>query len=111
MRPQEPARGLGSGFIVSPDGYIVTNAHVVDGATEVVVKLTDRREFTAKVVGTDKRTDIALVKIEAKNLPALDLCHQARRETGRMGDRDRFAVWLREQRVGRCRERRASRAS
>ena len=58
---------------MSPDGYIVTNAHVVDGASEVVVKLTDRREFTAKVVGTDKRTDIALVKIDAKNLPALDL--------------------------------------
>ena len=73
MRPQQPARGLGSGFIVSPDGYIVTNAHVVDGASEVVVKLTDRREFTAKVVGSDKRTDIALVKIDAKNLPALDL--------------------------------------
>ena len=73
MRPQQPTRGLGSGFIVSPDGYIVTNAHVVDGASEVVVKLTDRREFTAKVVGTDKRTDIALVKIDAKNLPALDL--------------------------------------
>ena len=73
MRPQQPTRGLGSGFIVSPDGYIVTNAHVVDGASEVVVKLTDRREFTAKVVGADKRTDIALVKIDAKNLPALDL--------------------------------------
>ncbi len=73
MRPQQPSRGLGSGFIVSPDGYIVTNAHVVDGATEVVVKLTDRREFTAKVVGSDKRTDIALVKIDANNLPALDL--------------------------------------
>jgi serine protease Do len=73
MRPQQPSRGLGSGFIVSPDGYIVTNAHVIDGASEVVVKLTDRREFTAKVVGSDKRTDIALVKIDAKNLPALDL--------------------------------------
>ena len=72
MRPQQPSRGLGSGFIVSPDGYIVTNAHVVDGATEVIVKLTDRREFTAKVIGTDKRTDIALVKIDAKNLPVLD---------------------------------------
>ena len=72
MRPQ-PRQGLGSGFIVSPDGYIVTNAHVVDGATEVTVKLTDRREFTAKVVGEDKRTDIALIKIDAKNLPALDL--------------------------------------
>ena len=72
MRPQQPSRGLGSGFIVSPDGYIVTNAHVVDGATEVIVKLTDRREFTAKVIGSDKRTDIALVKIDAKNLSPLD---------------------------------------
>jgi serine protease Do len=68
-----PSQGLGSGFIVSPDGYIVTNAHVVDGASEVTVKLTDRREFTAKVIGADKRTDIALIKIDAKNLPALDL--------------------------------------
>jgi serine protease Do len=72
MRPQ-PSQGMGSGFIVSNDGYIVTNAHVVDGASEVTVKLTDRREFTAKVVGADKRTDIALIKIEAKNLPALDI--------------------------------------
>jgi serine protease Do len=68
-----PSRGVGSGFIVSPDGYIVTNAHVVDDASEVTVKLTDRREFTAKVIGQDKRTDIALIKIDAKNLPALDL--------------------------------------
>ena len=73
MQPQPQMRGLGSGFIVSPDGYIVTNAHVVDGATEVTVKLTDRREFTAKVIGTDKRTDIALIKIDAANLQALDL--------------------------------------
>jgi len=71
--PQQPMHGMGSGFIVSNDGYIVTNAHVVDGASEVTVKLTDRREFTAKVVGTDKRTDIALIKIEAKDLPAIDL--------------------------------------
>jgi serine protease Do len=71
-----PSRGVGSGFIVSPDGYIVTNAHVVDGAKEVTVKLTDRREFTAKVIGTDKRTDIALIKIDAKKpLPALDLAN------------------------------------
>jgi serine protease Do len=68
-----PSRGVGSGFIVSRDGYIVTNAHVVDGASEVTVKLTDRREFTAKVIGADKRTDIALIKINAKDLPALDL--------------------------------------
>jgi serine protease Do len=71
--PQPELHGLGSGFIVSPDGYIVTNAHVVDGASEVTVKLTDRREFTAKVIGADKRTDIALIKIDAKNLPALDI--------------------------------------
>ena len=73
QQPQQPSQGMGSGFIVSTDGYIVTNAHVVDGATEVTVKLTDRREFTAKVIGTDKRTDIALIKIDAKNLPALDM--------------------------------------
>jgi len=73
-----PSRGVGSGFIVSPDGYIVTNAHVVDGAKTVTVKLTDRREFTAKVIGADKRTDIALIKIDAKTpLPALDLSHPA----------------------------------
>jgi serine protease Do len=70
--PQPEAHSQGSGFIVSADGYIVTNAHVVDGAKEVTVKLTDRREFTAKVVGSDKRTDIALIKIDAANLPALD---------------------------------------
>lgn len=68
MPQQQPTQGMGSGFIVSPDGYIVTNAHVVDGASEVTVKLTDRREFTAKVVGADKHTDIALVKIDAENL-------------------------------------------
>jgi serine protease Do len=74
--PQQPRQGMGSGFIVSPDGYIVTNAHVVDGASEVTVKLTDRREFTAKVIGADKRTDVALIKIDAKNLPALDISAQ-----------------------------------
>ena len=68
-----PARGEGSGFVISADGYILTNAHVVDDASEVTVKLTDRREFTAKVVGSDKRTDIALIKIDAKDLPALDI--------------------------------------
>jgi serine protease Do len=73
-----PSRGVGSGFIVSPDGYIVTNAHVVDGAKTVTVRLTDRREFTAKVIGKDERTDIALIKIDAKKpLPALDLSNPA----------------------------------
>lgn len=63
------AQSAGSGFIVSADGYIVTNAHVVDSADEVRIRLTDRREFIAKVVGSDKRTDIAVVKIDAANLP------------------------------------------
>lgn len=63
--------GQGSGFIVSSDGVILTNAHVVDGAQEVVVKLTDRREFNAKVLGVDKQTDIAVLKIAAKDLPVV----------------------------------------
>lgn len=67
----QPARGEGSGFIVSSDGYILTNAHVVNGASEVTVKLTDRREYTAKVVGVDERTDVAVIKIDAKNLPTV----------------------------------------
>ena len=56
---ESPERGVGSGFIVSADGYILTNAHVVDGADDVTVRLTDRREFTAKVIGIDKQTDVA----------------------------------------------------
>ena len=68
-----PMRGLGSGFIISPDGLILTNAHVVQGAKDVTVKLTDRREFTAKVLGADPKTDIAVLKIEARNLPVLTM--------------------------------------
>ncbi len=69
--PQErgPVRGVGSGFILTSDGVILTNAHVVDDADEVTVKLTDRREFTAKVLGVDKTTDIAVIKIQASGLP------------------------------------------
>ena len=70
---QMPTRGEGSGFIVSPDGLILTNAHVVSDAEEVVVKLTDRREFLAKVLGSDKLTDIAVLKIDASNLKAVAL--------------------------------------
>ncbi|HEY6720268.1 MAG TPA: trypsin-like peptidase domain-containing protein, partial [Burkholderiales bacterium] len=66
-------KGVGSGFIVSADGYILTNAHVVDDASEVTVKLTDNREFKAKVVGADRRTDVALVKIDSKNLPTVKI--------------------------------------
>ena len=68
-----PVRAQGSGFIVSPDGIIMTNAHVVKDAKEVTVKLTDRREFRAKVLGADAKTDIAVLKIDAKNLPTLAL--------------------------------------
>lgn len=70
-RGEEPVRGLGSGFIVTPDGTILTNAHVVDGADEVTVKLTDRREFKAKVRGLDKASDVAVLKIDAKDLPTV----------------------------------------
>jgi len=63
------SKSLGSGFIVSDDGYILTNAHVVDAADEITVKLTDKREFRAKVIGADRKTDVALIKIEATGLP------------------------------------------
>jgi serine protease Do len=70
---EEVPRGVGSGFIVSADGYVLTNAHVVDGADEVYIKLTDKREFKAKVVGIDKRTDVAVVKIDGSKLPWLPI--------------------------------------
>jgi serine protease Do len=73
MEREVPIRGAGSGFIVDANGLILTNAHVVDGAKEVTVKLTDRREFTAKVLGSDPRTDIAVLKIDATNLPVAKL--------------------------------------
>ncbi|MEO8122154.1 MAG: trypsin-like peptidase domain-containing protein, partial [Rhodoferax sp.] len=68
-----PVRGQGSGFIVGADGVILTNAHVVRDATEVMVKLTDRREFRAKVLGSDPKTDVAVLKIDAINLPVVPL--------------------------------------
>ena len=68
-----PRRGQGSGFIISDDGYILTNTHVVDETDEVIVRLHDRREFRAKVVGTDDRTDVALLKIEATGLPRVKI--------------------------------------
>ncbi len=75
--PRQPRdfvqRGQGTGVIVSADGYILTNNHVVGGADEIIVKLADNREFTAKVVGTDEKTDLAVVKIDAQNLPAAEL--------------------------------------
>ena len=85
QRPQPDAepqqRGVGSGFILSADGYVMTNAHVIDGADEVFVTLTDKREFKARVVGADRRSDVALVKIEASGLPPV-----------RIGDVNRLRV-------------------
>jgi serine protease Do len=66
-------QSLGSGFIISSDGYIMTNAHVIRNASEVVVKLNDKREFTAKIIGADSRTDVALLKIEATGLPKVNI--------------------------------------
>ncbi len=75
--PQPPGdgdaqpRGVGSGFILNADGYVLTNAHVVEGAEEVIVTLTDKREFKAKIIGADKRSDVALVRIDASGLPTV----------------------------------------
>jgi len=74
-------RSLGSGFLISSDGFILTNAHVVENADEVVVRLTDKREFKARVIGADRRSDVALIKIEAQGLPAV-----------RLGDPDKLRV-------------------
>ncbi len=75
-------KSLGSGFIISSDGYILTNAHVVDAADEVTVRLTDKREFKAKIIGADKRTDVALIKIEANGLPAVKLADVSQLKVG-----------------------------
>jgi len=84
-RPQqeeEQPRGVGSGFILTSDGFIMTNAHVVDGADEVLVTLTDKREFKAKIIGADKRSDVAVVKIEATGLPAVKVGDVGRLRVG-----------------------------
>jgi serine protease Do len=85
-RPQQPdeeqPRGVGSGFILTADGFIMTNAHVVEGADEVLVTLTDEREFKAKIIGSDKRTDVAVVKIEATGLPAIKVGDVGRLKVG-----------------------------
>lgn len=75
-------KSLGSGFIISSDGYILTNAHVVDSADEITVRLTDKREFKARAIGADKRTDVALLKIDATGLPAVRLGDPARMKVG-----------------------------
>lgn len=75
-------RGLGSGFIVSADGVILTNTHVIDGADEVTVKLSDRREFKARVLGMDKASDVAVLKIDAKDLPVVRIGRAANTRVG-----------------------------
>jgi serine protease Do len=82
--PETPqfATGQGSGFIISEDGYILTNAHVVGGADRVTVTLADQREYTATIIGTDSHSDVAVVKIDAKNLPTLPLGDSEQLETG-----------------------------
>lgn len=79
---EEVPRGEGSGFIISADGYVVTNAHVVDGASEVLVTLPDKREFKAKIVGADARTDVALVKVDATGLPTVRIGDVSRLRVG-----------------------------
>lgn len=83
MPPQEyKTQSLGSGFIISSDGYILTNAHVVRRADEIVVKLADGREFQAKIIGADRRTDVALLKIEARGLPKVSIGDPAKLKVG-----------------------------
>jgi serine protease Do len=79
---EEQPRGVGSGFILTPDGFVMTNAHVVEGADEVLVTLPDKREFKARIVGFDKRTDVAVVKIEATGLPAVKVGDISRLKVG-----------------------------
>ncbi|MEY3871112.1 MAG: hypothetical protein RLZZ296_107 [Pseudomonadota bacterium] len=82
-QPEESQpRGVGSGFILSADGFVMTNAHVVEGADEVLVTLADKREFKAKIIGSDKRTDVAVVKIEATGLPSVKIGDANRMRVG-----------------------------
>jgi serine protease Do len=81
-QPDYKSQSLGSGFIISSDGYVLTNAHVINEADEVIVKLADKREFKAKIVGVDKRTDVALLKIDATGLPKVTIGDSAKLKVG-----------------------------
>jgi serine protease Do len=81
-RPKRHARAMGSGFVINPNGYIVTNNHVVDGATQITVKLSDGRELPGKVVGRDSKTDIALLKVEATGLTVIPLGDSSASQVG-----------------------------
>ncbi len=80
--PFSPRRSLGSGFIISADGYILTNNHVVEDADEIIVRMSDRRELEARLVGADPRSDLALLKVEADDLPVVKLGHSANLKVG-----------------------------
>lgn len=80
--PEREARGLGSGFFISKDGYVLTNNHVIDGADEITVRTIDRREFVAEVIGTDPRSDLALLKVDGKNLPYLKFSDSSQVKAG-----------------------------
>ncbi len=82
MFPDRQRTSLGSGFVISADGYIITNYHVVNNADEIIVRLSDRREFVARVIGDDQRSDIAVLKIEATNLPTLKLGNSSQLKVG-----------------------------
>ena len=82
QQPEDQPRGVGSGFILTADGIIMTNAHVVDGAEQVIVTLTDKREFVARIIGADRRTDVAVVKIEASGLQPVKLGDPNRLKVG-----------------------------
>jgi len=80
--PRSERRSLGSGFIISPDGYILTNAHVIEEADEIDVRFTDKRELQAKVIGADRRTDVALIKVDARGLPVVKFGDPSRLKVG-----------------------------
>jgi len=81
-QPPQDAQSLGSGFILSKDGYIMTNHHVVDGADEIIVRLSDKRELPAEIIGSDEFSDIALLKVEAKNLPVVEIGNSSELRVG-----------------------------
>ena len=82
QQPRMHPQSLGSGFIISDDGYILTNHHVIDKAEKVLVRLNDRREIEAEIIGSDQRSDVALLKVDAKDLPALEIGSSSELEVG-----------------------------
>ena len=94
---QTPKRtAAGSGVIITSDGYIVTNNHVVDGADELTVTLNDNKEYSARIIGADATTDLALIKIDAKQLPAIVIANSDNVKIGEWVFRQRLAPWVRE---------------